>query len=173
MMSEPTVDPLDQMEGEPVRWHARAVTYIEMGSTRSVNAVWQAENVGKGRKVSGVWYEMAERWKWSERARAWDRQEYEQRRFHLAAALEIAYAAQAKLAEVAMAHATVAIEGIDPKSLTLTERIRLAEFAIELQRTSLAEPLELKLEREIAELREEIEGDKANKPRGPTYGGYG
>lgn len=71
-------NPWDQMieEGEPSLWFGRFTTYRNMGTRRSVNAVYAKENNKKQQKTTTfpgpTWYEAAKTWKWEERAKTWD-----------------------------------------------------------------------------------------------------
>jgi hypothetical protein len=67
--------PWDQMEGEPDRWYGRFQLYVELGIARTLNAA----AVGAGRQQRGAplvagseWSHNARRWRWRERAHAWD-----------------------------------------------------------------------------------------------------
>lgn len=76
--------PWEQMEGESDLWYGRFRTYLLMGSRRSVNAVFEAENKekqGKTRtKISRNWYDAANAWEWQARANAYDLEQQKIRR---------------------------------------------------------------------------------------------
>jgi hypothetical protein len=63
------------MPGEPSRWYSRFQVYLELGLTRTlsaaaVEACRQAH--GGPREYSGKWSVYSRRWRWRERAHAWD-----------------------------------------------------------------------------------------------------
>jgi hypothetical protein len=67
----------DRQEGEPLLWFRRYERFRLMEPARSINAVFDeehpTENDGKSRqKVPGEWYKQAKKWRWEERAAAWD-----------------------------------------------------------------------------------------------------
>lgn len=77
-----TLKPWDQQPNEPALWFNRFWLYCQMGSKRSVAAVYRAEarhkkavkRVQKSTRnsVSGAWWEASKQWQWESRATAWD-----------------------------------------------------------------------------------------------------
>lgn len=83
----------ERMEGEPDRWYRRYERFRLMEPVRSIAAVFREEETEKNREKprtvpTGDWYEMANRWRWEERAAAWDA--------HLDAEIEKTIAAERK-----------------------------------------------------------------------------
>jgi len=72
------VDAWERQAGEPNLWYGRFEVFRLLGPGRSIEAVFQAEGpakVGKGqqkRRPSRHWYRASQRWRWPERAEAWD-----------------------------------------------------------------------------------------------------
>jgi hypothetical protein len=77
-------DPLMRLSDESPRWYLRYRNFALMGHTRSINAVWEAERKASGKPirdkqqktkttVGPEWYNAAKRYKWKERAKAYDR----------------------------------------------------------------------------------------------------
>jgi hypothetical protein len=68
--------PWDQLEEESNLWYGRFRAYLLMGFKRSVNAVFQLEaeeSLGNPRgEAQGHWYEYAKKYRWEERAKAYD-----------------------------------------------------------------------------------------------------
>ena len=66
----------EQQEGESDLWFGRFRAYLLMGFKRSVSAVFQLEaeeNRGnQSAETHGYWYEYARKYKWEERAKAYD-----------------------------------------------------------------------------------------------------
>jgi hypothetical protein len=79
----PAKKPWERTEGEPARWFFRFRNYLSMGSKRSINAVYEAEKQDKSGKSSNkagtTWYSAAKRYRWQERAEAWDNEQDEQK----------------------------------------------------------------------------------------------
>jgi len=70
----------DQQAEEPTLWYERFWVWLH-DPRRSMLGVYNGERVkaGKGKAESppGAWTKAAEKWKWSERAQAWDDNEHE------------------------------------------------------------------------------------------------
>jgi hypothetical protein len=66
------------MPGEKAHWFQRFSTYIAMGASRSVRAVYSAEQAAKGkpsgisRAVPSTWHQASHRYEWTKRAEAFD-----------------------------------------------------------------------------------------------------
>jgi hypothetical protein len=64
-----------RLSGEPALWFSRFERYRLTVIGRSVNAVFQQEskkNENPRVAAPGGWYEIAKKWRWEERAAAWD-----------------------------------------------------------------------------------------------------
>ena len=78
--TQPERKPWDQMEGEPNLWHGRFQVYLELGPARTLKAA--AATAGRQARsepleFNGAWSAHARRWRWRERALAWDAQQRE------------------------------------------------------------------------------------------------
>jgi len=71
----------ERQPGEPAIWYRRFQRYLLLFPRRSVAAVYHEEHselgeasndVERRQKVPGLWYEIANRWRWEERAQAYD-----------------------------------------------------------------------------------------------------
>ena len=62
----------DQLEGEPNRWYQRFCAFRLMGTGRSIEAIWRAEESG-GKRPGKGWYQYSSTFQWLARAEAWDR----------------------------------------------------------------------------------------------------
>jgi len=75
--------PWERQEGESAKWFFRFRNYLALGSNRSVNAVFDAENKKGQAKASynpgKGWYNAAKRYQWQIRADAWDNEQDEQK----------------------------------------------------------------------------------------------
>jgi len=60
---------------EPQRWYARFDCFRSLGPERTIAAAYRAHagpNANDAGRPSKTWYAMAARWRWEERALAWD-----------------------------------------------------------------------------------------------------
>ena len=75
--------PWDRQDGEPARWYARFLVYMELGPARTLAEAYAntLEKAGKGRKStrpdgklrpSGGWNTASRKYRWRERTLAWD-----------------------------------------------------------------------------------------------------
>lgn len=65
----------EREDGEPSRWFARFDTYRLLGPGRSIEEAFRRARETEGLRAErpgSIWYEMAKRWRWAERAEAWD-----------------------------------------------------------------------------------------------------
>src|SRR3990172_303869 len=70
------VQPWDRLDGETNRWWQRFGRFRLLGPDRSILAVFNEWRLAKSREVSRsapkTWRTAADRWRWRERAEAWD-----------------------------------------------------------------------------------------------------
>lgn len=68
--------PWEQQDDEPVLWFDRFEQYRLLGPTRTVMAVYNDFRAGRGKGRAKTppqsWTEATHRWRWKDRARAWD-----------------------------------------------------------------------------------------------------
>jgi hypothetical protein len=95
--------PWDRQSDEPHNWYCRFEEFRRRGPGRSLLSVYNAERVkaGKGKSASppSSWGKAAQRWRWRERAEAWDAEQARLARQAEAEALEarrLAWLAQAQ-----------------------------------------------------------------------------
>jgi hypothetical protein len=63
----------DRQPGEPSKWFRRFEKFTKLGPSRIIATIYQAEEkIAKGTKPTFHWYKAAEKWKWRERAEAYD-----------------------------------------------------------------------------------------------------
>jgi hypothetical protein len=85
----------DRLQGEPIQWFDRLERYRLLGTTRTIETVWRAERESREQsrtvaekqpsRPGSLWYQAAERWKWTERSEAWDAYQIALRRRQFAA----------------------------------------------------------------------------------------
>lgn len=73
----PIPQPWERQRDEPAKWFSRFQRFLLSGNGRSIEGAWRTEarQGGKGTQkqvVSGHWHRSAKKWRWRERAEAWD-----------------------------------------------------------------------------------------------------
>ncbi|WP_319461270.1 hypothetical protein [Micromonospora sp. RTP1Z1] len=134
-MSEPEILPWDRQPREPEKAYGYFVLYRDLGRTRTVAKV--AEQVHKSRDYL---HKLATRWKWVQRAQAWDREEdrlyveglAEQRRDMARRHARVASALQAKL--------VARLQTLDASKLTPGDVARWLEVSTRVERLALGLP---------------------------------
>jgi len=66
-----------RLPDEPEDWFARFTVFLMLGTARTMSEVFRREGNGEKvekseQRVPAGWYEMRDRWRWLERAAAWD-----------------------------------------------------------------------------------------------------
>src|SRR5262249_36556057 len=114
-----TADPWDRQPGEPARWFHRFTRFCIAGPTRKVVAVWnqelaanndergakggkRAKSVSRGHRMPGCWSTACDRWRWRERAEAWDAEQVRRDRADLERARKAAVAKHCELGALAV-----------------------------------------------------------------------
>ncbi|HMF29002.1 MAG TPA: hypothetical protein VKE42_09545, partial [Candidatus Cybelea sp.] len=106
-----TADPWDRQPGEPMRWFHRFEQYRLAGPQRSVVGTFNQERAKlckKGQKyhartqATGAWNRNFARWRWKERATAFDESQVAEERAALQAARKAALAKHAELGGLAI-----------------------------------------------------------------------
>jgi hypothetical protein len=134
-VSEPEILAWDRQEDEPEKAYGYFVLYRDLGRTRTVAKV--ATEVNKSRDYL---HKLATRWKWVQRAQAWDREEdrlyveglAEQRRDMAKRHARIAGALQAKL--------VARLQSLDASKLSPADIARWLEVATRVERLALGLP---------------------------------
>lgn len=136
------MNPWDRQPAEPTDWFSRFEAYRLAGPGRTLSAVYDAaqKSPKKPGQVSGAWKDAAEKWRWHERAEAWDMHLIERRR----ADDEIAYRKQLerhrdnalKLGQVSLNNAVrilalldTRLQGMEAKDIPLKQIAGLARAA--------------------------------------------
>ncbi|MFE9690835.1 hypothetical protein [Micromonospora sp. NPDC005806] len=134
-MSEPELLAWDRQRSEPEKAYGYFALYRDLGRTRTVAKV--AEQVNKSRDYL---HKLATRWKWVQRASAWDREEdrlyaeglAEQRRDMARRHARIASALQGKL--------VTRLQNLDASKLTPGDIARWLEVSTRVERLALGLP---------------------------------
>lgn len=139
----PRLEPWERQPGEPNRWYARFEAYRLAGPSRSLLGSVNADRQGRGKKSRSIpqaWAANARRWRWQERAEAWDAFQRQQTR--LAHFQEVQEMNRRHLQE-AKALQSTAIQRLKSLNLDLLSPADVLRFCIEsakLERTALGEP---------------------------------
>lgn len=140
-------DPWDQEPDEPAYWHKKFTEYRLMGPDRTLTRYFRLCRAMEGKEVTASthpndsWRENARRWRWEERAKAWDEEmiaeaEAEARKV-LTAGLALAFERVKKLSQLAER-----LEGV-----LLDTKVKLSPFLIEQYRGLLKDIADEKGER--------------------------
>lgn len=136
-------DPWEKQDGESAVAFEAFVLYRDMGVERGQHKV--AEQLSKSRALMGRW---SRRWKWVERADAWDREQDRLERLALNKERRAAarrHASQFKALQTAAlkfmeAKFGKAFDQIDAETMTIDQLIRIFDIASKGERLSLGEP---------------------------------
>lgn len=151
--------PWEQQVGEPDRWFSRFQTYLDLGPIRSVVQVYRAEKGRDGHaQACGRWKLSATRWRWTERARAYDAHQRQERQRANLAALDEAREGHLRIARQIVAKALEFYSTLDPATLTPDQGLRLLEAGVSLERKCLEEPAVAELQRIVDNLTQQTEG---------------
>lgn len=120
-----------------------------------MEAVWAEEQGHKaaGRQVPGSWYDAAKKFRWAERAEAWDDEQRPAWQAQRLAALQALQVQDLRLAEMQIAKAVAAMELIEPQQLTPDQTMRMLAAGVDLRRRALEEPAAVELQRQLDELK--------------------
>ena len=137
-------EPWDRLPEEPNRWFARFESYRLAGPRRSLSATWTAEQAEKGRrkrsKVPGSWNEAATRWRWRQRAEAWDDYERQRAREAHAQAISEMNARYIQEAQALQSKGIQCLKALDANKLLPPDAMRFVTEGTKLERTARGEP---------------------------------
>lgn len=128
-------DMWDQQIGESDVQHSRYMQYQLMGRARSVRAV--AEDIGKS---PSYLHNIAHRYRWRERAHAWDAEQDRQFLDKLTEERKRMVDEHLKLSRSMLAKVAARLKDLDPEDLTPGDLSRWAQVLTQIQRQALGEP---------------------------------
>lgn len=75
-------NPWERLPGEPAKWFSRFEVFRLLGPERTMEATWRSIRTQQGKAQSNTrptqpWFDTSRKWKWGERAAAWDAVEFE------------------------------------------------------------------------------------------------
>lgn len=110
-------EPWDRQDGEPARWFDRFERYRKLGPRRTFEGAFREDTGGNGR-ANGRWWAEAARWRWKERAEAWDAEQVRLAREEEKQELERRRKAWKVQFQGAQAKATEALLALDPTTMS-------------------------------------------------------
>lgn len=131
------IDAWDRLEGEPPRWYARFEVFRQLGSGRSVAACWRADTGRVGQEAPSRWNTSARRWRWAERALAWDQAQAQSVGADRREARAEARERHRQAGHLAWTKAMAMLTNVDPTTLTLEQAVKLLQAGIGWERGAL------------------------------------
>jgi hypothetical protein len=134
----------DRQPDEPNRWFSRFERFRAAGPSRSLLGTMNSELSDKGAipkaKVSGSWHRASIRWRWRERAEAWDAQE--RRRVQAARIQQIDEMRSRHIqeAQALQSKALQRLKSLELDDLSAPDVLRYFVEATKLERTARGEP---------------------------------
>lgn len=150
-MSEPAAKPWDRLPDEPALWFARFDNYRLLGPSRTVERVFREEKGEKGQCPSR-WHAESKKWRWRERAEAWDASErptIERQRLEEAAAARAANLAYYRLEQQ---KALAALQALNPLTLTPSDIVKMGDSAAAGILKAIEEPIIESQQRQLEEM---------------------
>jgi hypothetical protein len=145
-MSEAIPEPhfWERQPSEPNRWFARFEAYRLAGPGRSllgsVNAERLCRRAVKTHSIPHAWAEQARRWRWRERAEAWDEHQRQLARAAHAQAVEEMNHRHVQQAKALQAKGLERLRSCGSEELALRDVVRFVVEASKLERTALGQP---------------------------------
>ena len=140
----PASEPWECQPGEPTLWFARFEAYRLQGPDRSllaaVNAHRQARNKQQSRSVPQAWAKNARRWRWHDRAEAWDQLRRREARQAHAQAVEEMNNRHVQEGRALQSKAIQGLKSLDVSLLSPAHLLRFCTEAAKLERLALGEP---------------------------------
>jgi len=141
MKPNPTNASWDRREGESAKAYAAFCAYRDIGAARSLTKVVQKYNGNYGSKA--LLAKWSSQHNWVRRCYEYDVFQEKERRKELNAYYVKMLKRHAKQARLIQEKALVALQKIDPETLTNNELIRYLEVGIKIERDTLNLPIEL------------------------------
>jgi hypothetical protein len=137
-------DPWEQQPGEPNRWYARFESFRLAGPSRSllggVNADRLARGGSRSRSVPQAWAKNAKRWRWRERAQAWDQAQRQEARLARARDIEEMNRRHLHEAQALQSKAFQRLKVLELDRLSPADVLRFCIESAKLERTIMGEP---------------------------------
>jgi hypothetical protein len=138
---QPAPVPWERQPGENNRWYARFEEFRLAGPSRSLLGAVNAERRRKGRPTARstpqAWAASARRWRWRERAEAWDECQRQETRAEHARRLEEMNHRHAQEAFALQGKAVQRLKSLDPEQLSAADVLRFCLGAAKLERAAV------------------------------------
>jgi hypothetical protein len=137
-------DPWEQLTGEPNRWFARFESFRLGGQSRSllgcVNADRLARGADRSRSIPQAWANNAKRWRWRERAEAWDHAQRLEARLARTRDIEEMNRRHLHEAQALQSKAFQRLKAMEIERLSPADVLRFCIESAKLERTVMGEP---------------------------------
>src|SRR6516165_7624450 len=142
--TSPQPAPWERQPGEPNRWFSRFECYRLAGPGRSLQGAVNAEKAQEGKKrhvnIPGAWSRAAIRWRWRQRAEAWDEHERQKARETHAREIAEMNARHIQEAKALQAKAIERLKSLELTDVSASDTVRYLTEATKLERTARGEP---------------------------------
>lgn len=133
-------DPWDQQPGESAQQHSRFRAYLELGRLRTLKQTRETLNA-LGVKVSqGQLYNVSWRYRWAERAQAWDADQDRHHREQLMAARRDMITRHQRVAQGLTGKAIQRLTQLASEDLTPLDVVRMLRLAVQIEHKAIGEP---------------------------------
>jgi hypothetical protein len=140
----PPSESWDRQPGEPNLWYTRFERYRLAGPSRSLLGTLNSEMLEKGlprkARVPGAWNRAFERWRWRDRAEAWDEQERHKVQAAHARDLEEMNRRHIQEAQALQNKALQRLKALELDDLSAADVLRYFVEATKLERAARGEP---------------------------------
>jgi hypothetical protein len=141
---KPQPEAWDRQRGESNLWYARFERYRLAGPSRSLLGTLNSEMIEKGllrkTRVPGAWNRAFERWRWRERAEAWDEQERHKLQAARAHDVEEMNRRHIQEAQALQNKALQRLKALELDDLSATDVLRYFVEATKLERSARGQP---------------------------------
>jgi hypothetical protein len=140
----PQSEPWERQPGEPNLWFSRFERFRLTGPTRTLLGMVNAELVEQGRsrqlRVPGAWNRAFAKWRWRERAEAWDESERQKVREAHSKEIDEMNRRHIQEAKALQQKAVQRLQSLKPEELSGFEVLRFLLDAAKLERSAQGEP---------------------------------
>ena len=140
----PASDPWEREPGENTRWYSRFEQFRLAGAGRSLLGAVNADRIRQGMKrqdqIPGAWSRAAAKWRWRERAEAWDEFERQKAREMHSKEVEEMNRRHVQISKALQNKAAQRLTSLKPDELSAFELLRFLLDAAKLERSAHGEP---------------------------------
>jgi hypothetical protein len=149
--------PWNRLPGESTKAFSAFSAYRDLGSGRSIVEAYRHQRGTKGAtQAPGQWKRLAKRFRWSERAAAWDDYQDQVKLEGQLAAIEEMCKRHAQIAMVSQAKLIERLQTFEASELTPKDMITWLEASVKVERLARGEPSEIQRQKheplEVAEV---------------------